>query len=228
MVYRWPGVGLFPPSCILCGLRSGGGLLCPGCSADLPRLEPGCPTCAGPSGGGRPCGHCQHRPPPFDRTWAAFAYRDDVATLIRGLKYHRRLNWANALGALLAGEVRARGLALPDRLVAVPLHHERLRERGFNQAREIARTTGRLLGLPVWQRGLKRMRATQPQTTLDPVMRRRNVRGAFQCRGRAPAPHLAIVDDVMTTGSTVGELARVLRGAGADRIDVWVVARARS
>ena len=118
MVYRWPGSGLFPPSCILCGLRSGGGLLCPGCSADLPRLAPGCPTCAGPGGGGRPCGRCQHRPPPYDRTWAAFEYRDEVATLICGLKYHRRLPWAAALGALLAGEVRARGLALPDRLVA--------------------------------------------------------------------------------------------------------------
>ena len=127
--------------------------------------------------------------------------------------------------AVLAAALAPRVEPLPARLVPVPLHRNRLRRRGYNQAVELARPLGRALGLPVAPRLCRRQRPTPAQAELTGSDRRRNVRGAFAVA--APVPrHVAIVDDVVTTGSTVGELARVLRRAGAERVEVWAVARA--
>jgi ComF family protein len=135
------------------------------------------------------------------------------------------VNAARLLGQLLAESVRHAGEPLPEVLVPVPLHRARLAERGYNQALEIARVLGQVLALPVDHGCCERILATLPQAGLDEGSRRRNIRGAFSARSHLGWRHLAILDDVVTTGSTVEELARVLYRAGAERIAVWAVAR---
>ena len=115
---------------------------------------------------------------------------------------------------------------LPEAILPVPLHSTRLRERGFNQALELARPMAQALALPLLIHHSQRTRATVAQTSLSAKQRRKNIRGAFQVTQPLPARHIAIVDDVMTTGQTINELAKTLRKAGATHIDVWVCARA--
>jgi ComF family protein len=221
---------LFPPTCILCGAPGAAGRdLCAGCVAELPWLLNGCPLCAAPCAvplpPGYPCGACQRHRPPFARTLAAFCYAYPVSNLVGDMKFRGRLNAARLLGQLLADRIAARCDDLPEVLLPVPLHPARLAQRGYNQSREIARSTGRLLGLPVDTGCCRRVIATPPQAGLDEPSRRRNVRGAFAVCTPLPWAQVAIVDDVVTTGSTVGELARVLLRAGAARVEVWAVAR---
>ncbi len=152
------------------------------------------------------------------------AYAPPVDRWILDLKFHARLPVAPLLARLLAG--RLRGEPLPTRVIPVPLHPRRLRERGFNQAVEIARPLCRDLGVALDWGAVRRVRATAHQVGADARARRRNVRGAFAAADDLRGLHVAILDDVVTTGATVGELARVLRRAGAARVEVWAVARA--
>jgi ComF family protein len=164
-------------------------------------------------------------PPPYSATTAAFVYAFPVDRLLPRLKFHADL----AAGAVLADVMMPAFAAAdrPDVLVPVPLHRSRLRQRGYDQALELARPLARSLGLPVQADGLRRVRATGAQSELDARHRRDNLRGAFACdRRRDPPRHVALFDDVMTTGTTVAETARVLLAAGVERVDVWVVARA--
>lgn len=224
-------VGLiFPPTCLLCGAPGADGRdLCRGCAADLPRNINACARCAlpfaAPSPAGALCGRCQRRAPPFDRCLAAFRYEGVVPTLVTDVKFRGRLNVARLLGQCLAERARSQGTTLPSLLIPVPLHPRRQRERGYNQALEIARIVGRELKIPVAADRCIRATATPPQTGLDERERRRNIRGAFAARGDLTGVDLAIIDDVVTTGSTVSELSRILNAAGAQRIEVWAVAR---
>jgi ComF family protein len=145
--------------------------------------------------------------------------------LVGGAKFRARLNLTRLLGQCLAIALRERGAAMPELILPVPLHAQRLRDRGYNQAQEVARTLGRELSIPVDVRTCARTLTTRPQAGLERKERRRNVRGAFQLQRRLDAAHVAILDDVVTTGCTVSELARVLRKAGVKRVDVWAVAR---
>ena len=145
--------------------------------------------------------------------------------LVKALKFQGRLAVARLLGGLLGEIIAERGEPLPEFLLPVPLHPSRLRERGFNQALEIARSAARPSGLTVLPDSLQRIRATPPQTQLDGEARRHNVRGAFAVYRPIAARHVAIVDDVVTTGSTINELARLLRTVGVAEIDVWACAR---
>lgn len=172
------------------------------------------------------CGHCQQRPPAFDSTTALFHYHPPVDYLLKRLKFASELAIAPLLARLLAERIATRNASLPDLLVAVPLHRTRLRERGFNQASLLALQLGTRLGIPVAPRLCTRRRATQPQSLLSTTARRLNLRRAFAIQDNVPAAHIAIVDDVMTTGHTAGELARTLKQAGAQHIEVWVIARA--
>jgi len=222
---------LYPATCVLCGAPGQGELdLCPGCYADLPHNPHGCPRCALPLPPAVPpgalCGACQRRPPPFDRCIAPLLYAGVVPYLVTGLKFRGRLVQGRLLGALLAAGVarEATREAPPGRIIPVPLHPARMRERGFNQALEIARGPARRLGLPIDSASCVRMLATAPQSGLEAKARRRNLRGAFAVGGRLPEC-VALVDDVVTTGTTVGELARVLKRAGVRRVEVWAAAR---
>jgi len=213
---------LLGQDCVLCTAPSGDELLCAGCAADLPRVADACPQCAGPSPGGAACGTCLTHPPHFDATIAAWRYEFPVDRLVLALKFGQRLALAEAFGAALAGAARDRRV---DALVPMPLAGARLAERGFNQALEIARHVARRTDAPLAPALARRVRDTAPQIDLPHDARAANVRGAFECDADVAGRVLAVVDDVMTTGATLEELARTLKRAGAARVENWVVAR---
>jgi ComF family protein len=220
----------YPPTCLVCGSPGSGNRdLCAACLAELPRNTHACTRCALPLPADTEqalCAGCLQRLPPFDGAYARFYYAGPVARLIQELKFKGRLASARLLGDLLAEGLAERADPLPELILAVPLHRARIRIRGFNQALELARPLSRALGIPLDPNRCVRIRATEPQTALGLSQRCTNLRGAFQLRGRLTAHHVALVDDVMTTGSTAAEMTRVLRQAGVRRIDVWACARA--
>ena len=219
-----------PNGCVFCGgpLGLDAAPVCPGCVADLPWIANGCARCAAPVPGappdGPPCGRCQLEPPPFDAAVAPLHYRFPIDAAIRAFKFHRRLHYAPAFASILAQAADR----LPDDidgLLPVPLHWRRQAMRGFNQARELCAPLQRLLGVRIIEQ-VSRHRATPFQSGLAAGARRRNLRDAFAVRGRIAARHALIVDDVLTTGATCGQLAEVLREAGVRRVSVLAVARA--
>jgi ComF family protein len=223
---------LLPRHCVLCGQPGEHDNLCGPCRADLPRPGHVCAICALPVAGAvdRLCGRCLLKPPPWERATAALAYRYPVDRIACRFKFSRDLACGHLLGCAMLAAIHAEALPLPDLVVPVPLHRLRHVSRTFNQAGLLAGQLGRALGVPVLRTGLLRMRATRAQSGLDAAGRRRNTRGAFRCPGRSrPAlagRHLALVDDVMTTGSTLHECTQTLRRAGVSRVSVWVAARA--
>ena len=220
---------MLPQRCELCVARTCGGLLCAACDEDLPRIPAACPTCALPSSVGAICGACLNDPPPYAATVAALVYTFPTDRLLHRIKYGGRLALADWAGAVLATAVcaalgRQGANDRPERIVALPLAQSRQRERGFNQAREIAARVARATALPL-AAPLARITAGPPQADLPWAERRRNVRGAFAVRGEVRGARIALVDDVMTTGATLAEAARTLLRAGAHSVECWVVAR---
>lgn len=216
-----------PSRCLLCGARGEKGLdLCAGCLADLPRNDCRCARCALPlESPASLCGRCIRRAPPWDSAWAPFRYAYPLDRLEARFKFGADL----AAGRLLATLWTASHTAgeRPQAIVPVPLHRARLRSRGYNQALELARPLAKALGIPLWRDALRRTRATDAQTELSALQRRRNVRGAFVAHFEEGVPqHVAVLDDVFTTGATLAECARVLKRAGVERVDVWALARA--
>lgn len=211
-------------ACLLCGATAKEAL-CQGCAAQIEPLPPSCcPVCALPlpaSAGSVPCGRCLATPPHFDTTLAACVYGFPLDRLVQMLKFGHRLAAARFLAALLLRGSRPAG----DCLMAVPLSEGRLRQRGFNQAIEIARPCARALGLPLLLDDGLRVRDTVPQSELPWQARRKNIRHAFEYRGDLTGRSVIVVDDVMTTGATLDELAATLKKAGARRVSNWVVAR---
>lgn len=222
--------GLFPPTCLLCGAPGAADLdLCPGCRAELPYNHQACNRCANPlpntSGLSSTCGDCLRAPSTFESIFAPLLYRPPVDFLIKELKFHGRLVVARLLGELLAEALWQRSDPLPECIVPVPLHSSRLRERGFNQALELSRPLCRRLELALATKGVRRFRPTAPQSDLAASDRRANVRGAFVLGQAFPVRHAAILDDVVTTASTVTELARLLKAEGVEKVEVWACAR---
>ncbi len=220
---------ILPSICLLCGARSVTGQdLCPGCAADLPRNADACTHCALPLPAGQAglCPCCQSHPLSFDRAFVPFRYQHPVDFLIRELKFHGRLTHARLLGEQFAAALAERAAPPPDCIVPVPLHPRRLRERGFNQALELARIVARHSRIPLLASGLRRVRHTLPQTRLDARQRRTNPLGAFALGAPLSGSHVALMDDVITTASTVAECARVLRAGGAADIEIWAIGRA--
>jgi ComF family protein len=176
-----------------------------------------------------PCGACLRQPPPFDSALTAVDYLFPWAGLIAQLKFNEALDLCSVLTDLLSRAQRRRGLRLPDLLLPVPLGEERLRIRGFNQSWELARRLGKSLGCATDPRLLLRTRDTPHQLAVPPGQRHQNVQGAFAVeplrRNALQGKSVALIDDVMTTGATVQELARVVRQSGASEVQVWVLAR---
>ena len=218
-----PAAGLLAQDCMLCAGPSASRLVCEACSASLPRLAHACARCAMELGERGVCGECQRRAPSFDAALAAFEYRFPLDRLVRRFKYAGDLAAGNWLALELAA--RAAQCERPDLLVAPPLAPSRLRERGFNQAVVIAKAVGRRLGIRHSPDALVKVRETSPQPGLGRKARLANLRDAFRCNADFAGEHVAIVDDVMTTGATADTVARVLRGAGAARVSVWAIAR---
>jgi ComF family protein len=194
---------LFPPQCRVCG-NAGHKQheLCPLCMADLPARP-----AVNAFGAGQ--------------VLAGFEYRAPIDGLIQAFKFNEQLGSGRLL-ATLALPAFAHGR--PEALIPIPLHCKRLRQRGFNQAMELARFWGRECGIAVQGQALIRRRQTAVQSSLDAIGRAENVRGAFEARGPM-ASHVALVDDVFTTGATCKAAAEALYVAGAHRVDVWCLAR---
>lgn len=213
---------VFSQQCFACGEESGAGVLCGCCEADLTgRGALRCPVC----GIGQPnpavCGACLSKPPPFDATLAALDYAFPLDRLVQALKYGHRLGVSRLFVDLLAeGPVPLADLVLP-----MPLHVRRLQSRGFNQAAELARPLARLWGLPLMLNGVVRDADTAPQASLPWKARAANIRGAFRVTANVVGKRVVVIDDVMTTGATLGELARSLKDAGALSVENRVVAR---
>ena len=218
---------IMPGSCLLCGgsVNKNEPGLCAGCLADLPRTGRSCCVCGAALTRDQVCGACLTRPPAFDHVVSAYAYHYPVDQLIKNLKYRQWLAVTRPLALGLAQRIRQEGETLPECLLPVPLHPLRLLRRGYNQAQEIAQELGRELGIAVAGDLVRRQRATREQARLPLPARRRNIRRAFALRRPPGHRRIAIVDDVMTSGATAGELARLLRRNGVERIDVWVLAR---
>lgn len=214
--------------CPLCGAVGAArrGALCGGCRADLPaRQDPARCPCGGATKASA-CPRCQSRALIFDDCVAACAYRYPVDLMIKKIKYQGRLDLILPLADLLAERIASTNMAMPECLLPVPLHAARFRQRGFNQAREIARALARHLPAPVAQGRARRHRATAPQYVLSPAQRRVNVRGAFSISKSMIYKKIALIDDVVTTGATVGELARLLKRNGVEHVQVWSLAQA--
>ena len=215
---------LFGGTCLLCRGGAGTGLLCGACNADLPRLRCAlCPRCAVPSTAGAVCGRCLSRPPRFDATIAALEYRFPADVLLQALKFRGEL----ALAPLLAGLLDERIARDPpvQCIVPVPLATGRLRERGYNHALEIARHVALATGVRLAAQACERDRDTQAQIGLPWDERAANVRGAFRAQRSLDGATIAVLDDVMTTGATLDEVAGALKDSGAAYVINWVVAR---
>jgi len=200
--------------------------LCTACWQELPWHEQACYQCGvALTTQTTLCARCVMQPPAYDNTTALFRYQQPIEKIINRAKFHADLASARLLGELMAdyfSEVTPR----PDLLLPVPLHRTRIKTRGYNQALEIARPIAKRLHMPISKHNCRRQRATQAQSSLSAKKRRHNMRNAFQIVNALTVNHIAIIDDVVTTGSTVNELARVLRQQGVKIISVWCVARA--
>nr|VFK39299.1 MAG: comF family protein [Candidatus Kentron sp. TC]VFK43921.1 MAG: comF family protein [Candidatus Kentron sp. TC]VFK55351.1 MAG: comF family protein [Candidatus Kentron sp. TC] len=221
---------LIPTNCLLCGAVVTGRKpnLCAACRRDLPKIPAACPVCGVSIPESRICPACLRREQPFTRTYAAFQYTAPISYLVALMKFRGDLAAAQALSNLLADHLIAVDAPKPDLIIPVPLHAGRLRERGFNQAIELSREIANRWGIPVRKDLVSRQRATPPQTGLpNRAARRRNVRKAFALRAPVSSmKHAAILDDVMTSGATVTEVARLVAGNGVSRVDVWCCCRA--
>lgn len=221
---------LFPGQCLLClGTAPSGQMLCSPCIEELPLNNCGCSRCGKPMPlAVTECGACQQSPPTFDAVHTLYRYQPPIDQLVQQMKYNGKLHLARLFGEQLKiiAPAWARQTGKPDLIIPVPLHRSRLRQRGFNQSIEIARATAGHLGIKLEIDRVKRIRQTDPQTGLPLRQRKQNVRGAFAVNGSLKDLSVVIVDDVVTSGHTVGELARVLKRAGAKRVGIWGIARA--
>ena len=220
---------LIPSLCVLCGASDGvlTAQLCRDCLADLPvRPHGACQGCGVLLDGAAVCGRCFERLPAFDRCTAGCAYDYPVNQMIKKLKYQARLDLVRPLCQPLLERIEHECTVLPDCLIPVPLHRARRRSRGFNQAGEIARMLAQALSLPVHDRLVQRHRATAQQYDLPPEQRSKNVKNAFSIIRSTGYEMIAVVDDVLTSGATAHELARLLKRHGAGRVVVWCAAQA--
>jgi len=216
---------VLPPRCLVCGAAGAGNReLCDPCKRMLARNVACCGRCAIPLPAAIPeCEECVATPRPWADLWVPFVYGWPLDSLEARFKF---------AGSLAAGRVLAdcwldtgSPPSFPELIIPVPLHRSRLRKRGYNQALELARPLGRRLGIPVRHDVLRRARVTGAQTDLDAAGRASNVRGAFAVDRPTRARHVALLDDVMTTGATLSEAATTLVASGITRVDIWALAR---
>ncbi len=214
---------LLKQNCTLCNTLTNSELsLCVACIQDLPLApNPSCPRC-GLSTQGDICGKCLKKPPHFDATYALFRYGYPVDALLQHYKYNNALYLCQTLSTLLANKIQMNEI---DVMIAMPLHPSRTKERGFNQSLELAKIIAKQHRIALDSASCKRIKNTPPQASLPFKHRLHNIKGAFACSQSFAGKHIAIVDDVMTTGSSLNELAKILKKAGAHKVSCYVLAR---
>jgi ComF family protein len=217
---------VLPARCLICRQPAQFGLaLCSSCHAELPYNDTSCAHCAQPlTAQGMVCGHCQQSPPHYNHAFSPLLYKDQARQLILELKFQGKLRNARLLAKLFLEQLPAN--EPPEVLIPVPLHPKRLRERGYNQSLELARELAKLMAIPLDIQSTRRNRYTERQADLPLKDKKGNVKNAFEVIGNLKTRHIAIIDDVMTSGHTVNEFARALKQSGAERVDIWVMARA--
>jgi len=213
-------------ACVLCDADDRA-VVCGPCTQSLTNMTDAtcCRQCALPGTTDAICGQCLRDTPHFDATLAAFEYRFPLDRLVQSFKFRADLKLLDFFVSAMAARVSIT-TRLPDLLVALPLANQRLRERGFNQSALLADGLARAIGTPAAHGAMLRIRETPPQSGLDRPARIKNIRGAFDCRDNLTGKHIALIDDVMTTGATLSEAASVLKKAGAQQVDAWVLSRA--
>lgn len=222
---------MLPGHCLLCRMPTHRFAdICAVCESNLPRVGASCVSCALPLPASGRCGTCQREPPAYTQIIAPFLYRAPIDQLLWSFKYNGNLAVGRVLGMLLAKHLLAAGPLHRDLLVAVPLHWRRLFARGFNQSDELTRTISRALDIPRARGIVRRCRHTATQQGLTRQQRQRNLKGVFTAKKPSRPPSLeglsvVIIDDVVTTGSTVHALATALQHQGAARVSAWAVAR---
>lgn len=231
MVNNWLRIGhILPRRCYLCAQKSHTDSdICRGCRQDLARLEHACKQCGLPISAdciNHHCGQCLKHPPPFDSTLSAYIYAEPLKTLITRMKFSGNLALARLLGELLRDELLDKLDPATEAILPVPLHTRRIKQRGFNQSIELAQPLANHLGIPLLLDAVDRCVDTPSQTGLSKKQRGANLRRAFNVRQQIPYQHIAIIDDVITTGQTITALAMCLKQAGVKRIDCLSVARA--
>ena len=216
---------ILPQTCLLCYQKSDQRIdLCRDCENELPFITHACLSCGTPLPIHTPiCGQCLQQPLPYNNTFALFTYHPPITKLIYDLKFNRKLVNAKILGDLMAKYLKFE--KKPDYIIPVPLHHKRLCERGFNQALEIARPIAKKFKVPLAIKSCKRIKHTDAQAMVPKNKRKKNIKNAFVIDANFTPHSVVILDDVVTTGQTVLELARVLRDNGIQKIDIWCCAK---
>lgn len=222
-----------PRQCCVCGLNSNTSRdLCAVCEAMLPPLSDRCIQCGLLQNSERDslkCEKCLDTPPFFDRCYGLFSYDPPATQLIQRFKFGRQQYCGQVLGELLRDSLQQEWYPdrkLPEAILPVPLYKKRLQERGFNQALELVRVVNRQLKLPLLNSECMRIRHTKAQSGLNAYARRRNLKTAFKLTKKIPYEHIAIMDDVVTTGTTVNTIAKLLKEAGVEQVDIWCICRA--
>ncbi len=220
---------VFPGFCLLCGAASRRPAdICAPCQQELPTLGPHCRRCALPlaTAAASQCGQCLKKNPDFQRVIARWRYQGNAARLISQFKYQRQHSYGRVLADLLAEQLVEvyRDQALPELLVATPMHWLRRLKRGFNHSEQLAKHLSQRLEIPLY-RDIRRVRHSKPQQSLNAEQRRHNLKSAFRARRRLDGQCIAVVDDVVTTGATANELSRTLLAAGAAQVHIWCLAR---
>lgn len=217
----------FPFICCLCKTPCSNQRICEECQHALPWLTQCCQQCALPLAQNMAiCGDCQKNRRYFDHSVSLFHYQAPVVHVITQFKFHQNLTYGKLLAELMLLKLKKhyQNHTLPQAIIPVPLHKKRLRQRGFNQALELAKPLAKSLCIPLLLKPIKRTRHTAQQSQLNNTQRRKNIRNAFLVSATLPE-HIAIVDDIVTTASTINELSQTLKQHGVKRIDVWSIAR---
>ncbi len=239
MVNNWLNFALsslFPYRCVLCKQPSELERdLCLTCE-QLQTLTPAthCAICAIPLEplgetndkiDSRICGECLHRRPAYDRAFIPYIYSNGIRRMISQLKFRNKLIHAGILAELFNQAGQNQQLQAPEAIVPMPLHVRRLRQRGYNQSLLLANAIAGELDIRLETGLCRRVKHTPPQMELSRKQRRKNIKGVFEIISEVAYRHIAIVDDVMTTGSSANELAKMFKQAGVKRVDVWCIAR---
>jgi len=222
---------LWPQDCVFCHARVLRDIaICLDCEKDLPWNNQACYQCGAVLSSlskTSHCGACLATPPPFQKTIALFKYQTPIMKLITQLKFQQKLIYARLLGELLSKKISTENREnLPEFIIPIPLHTKRQRQRGFNQALEVSKVLSTRLNIPLDFKSCNRIKNTAAQSSLPAKQRHQNIKKAFNIKRPIKAKHVAIIDDVMTTGQTVLELSKVLKKQGVEKIEVWCCARA--
>jgi len=218
---------LLPKRCLQCQSILGDheGSVCKPCYLDLPFQYRYCSRCGqNYSAKTDYCGHCLISQPTFDHCFCPFKYQSSIKDLICKLKYRQRPELAKAAASLLMGELIESSFERPDALIAVPMHISRLRERGYNHSTLIAQHLSKTLKIPLLTGSIGKSKATPPQAQQSLKQRKKNLAGSFSIKKNIYAKNVAIIDDVVTTGSTAEEIAKILKINGVDYVQVWGIA----